>query len=202
MPKVKVARKSTWVDMTAMCDVAFLLLTFFILTSNMTQKEPIQVATPSSISEIKIPETNIMTVWVSNDGKVFFGIDGQEKRIELLEKIGDMYHISFTKQEKKQFSLMNSFGVPVQKLKLLLALPPEKRDQKGMQEGMPVDSTDNQFKSWVRLAKEVNPKLTIAVKGDKGTPYPKIKRIMDTFQELKENRFNLITALEEAPKNI
>lgn len=202
MPKVKVARKSTWVDMTAMCDVAFLLLTFFILTSNMTQKEPIQVATPGSISEIKIPETNIMTVWISPDGKIFFGIDGQEKRVELLEKVGEHYHINFTKEEKKQFSLMNSFGVPVQKLKMLLAMEPAKRDQKGMQDGMPIDSTDNQFKTWVSLAKQVNPKLTIAVKGDKGTPYDKVKRIMDTFQELKENRFNLITAFEEAPKNL
>ena len=88
MPKVKVKRKSTWVDMTAMCDVAFLLLTFFMLTSNFTTKEPIQVDTPSSISEIKIPEVNIMKIVVDKGGKVFFGIDGQEKRVSLLEKIG------------------------------------------------------------------------------------------------------------------
>ena len=64
MPKVKVQRKSTAIDMTAMTDVAFLLLTFFMLTSNFTVKEPAQVSPPSSISEIKIPETDIFTILV------------------------------------------------------------------------------------------------------------------------------------------
>lgn len=80
MPKVKVPRKSTTVDMTAMCDVAFLLLTFFMLTSNFVAKEPIVVAVPSSISEIKIPERNIVTVLIDQEGKVFFGLDTQQDR--------------------------------------------------------------------------------------------------------------------------
>ena len=88
MPKVKIKRKSTAIDMTAMCDVAFLLLTFFMLTSNFTQKEPVAVDTPSSISEIKIPDRNIMLILVDPTGKVFFGIDGQENRIQLLTKMG------------------------------------------------------------------------------------------------------------------
>jgi biopolymer transport protein ExbD len=202
MPKVKIPRKSTFQDMTAMCDVAFLLLTFFILTSTMTQKEPIQVTTPSSISEIKIPETNIMTILVSTDGKIFFGIDGQDKRIELLEKIANMYHLSFTKEEIKRFSVINSFGIPVEKLKLFINMESDKRDLKGAQEGMPIDSLNNQFKSWASFSREINPKITVAIKADQGTPYPIIKRIMDTLVEIKINNFNLITAKEEAPKNI
>lgn len=88
MPKVKVPRKSTRIDMTAMCDVAFLLLTFFMLTSNFVAKEPIVVAVPSSISEIKIPETDIATVLIDKSGKVFFGLDAQQDRKELLDQIG------------------------------------------------------------------------------------------------------------------
>src|SRR3990172_8970183 len=103
MPKIKIKRKSTWIDMTAMCDVAFLLLTFFMLTSTFTQKEVISVSTPSSISEIKIPDINVMLVLVDPDGKVFFGIDGQDKRIELLKKMGEIYSIQFTDQELKTF---------------------------------------------------------------------------------------------------
>ena len=76
MSKVKIPRKSTLVDMTAMCDVAFLLLTFFMLTSNFTKKEPVVVNTPSSISEIKIPETDILMILVDSKGKIFVGIDG------------------------------------------------------------------------------------------------------------------------------
>ena len=87
MPKVKVPRKSTAVDMTAMCDVSFLLLTFFMLTSNFVAKEPIVVAVPSSISEIKIPERDILTVLIDKDGKIvqfFDSVDPNTHSAELL----------------------------------------------------------------------------------------------------------------------
>ncbi len=202
MPKVKVKRKSTWVDMTAMCDVAFLLLTFFMLTSNFTAKEAIQVDTPSSISEIKIPEVNIMKIVVDKEGKVFFGIDGQEKRISLLEKIGEAYKLDFTAEEKHQFSLVTSFGIPVEKMKAFLSLSSSDRDSKENALGIPSDSLNNQFKDWVKAARQVNPDLKIAIKADQSTPYPKIKNVMNTLQELDENRYNLITSLEEAPENL
>ncbi|MFZ4400969.1 MAG: ExbD/TolR family protein [Bacteroidales bacterium] len=202
MPKVKAKRKSTWVDMTAMCDMAFLLLTFFMLTSNFTVKEPIQVDTPSSISEIKIPETNIMKIVVDKEGKVFFGIDGQEKRISLLEKLGEAYKINFTPEEKHQFSLVTSFGQPLEKMKSFLALTPEQRDLKENAIGIPSDSLNNQFKDWVRAARAVNKELKIAIKADQKTPYPKIKNVMNTLQDLNECRFNLITSLEEVPTSL
>jgi len=200
MPKVKVKRKSTWVDMTAMCDMAFLLLTFFMLTSNFTVKEPIQVDTPSSVSEIKIPETNIMKIVVDKEGKIFFGIDGQDKRISLLEKIGDLYKINFSKEEKHQFSLVTSFGIPIEKMKAFLALSSSDRDLKENALGIPSDSLNNQFKDWVQAARKVNSELKIAIKADRKTPYPKIKNVMNTLQDLDENRYNLITSLEEAPE--
>jgi len=202
MPKVKVQRKSTAVDMTAMCDVAFLLLTFFMLTSNFTQKEAIQVVTPSSISEIKIPETNIMSILVDKDGKVFFGIDKADNRIALLDEIAKENNLTFSKEEKYAFSLTGTFGVPLNKLKAFLDLPPEARDLKENAIGIPCDSTDNQFKSWVRLGRKVNPALRIAIKADQKTPFPKIKTVMSTLQDLRENRYNLITSLEEAPKGL
>jgi Biopolymer transport protein len=199
MPKVKIPRKSTAIDMTAMCDVAFLLLNFFMLTSNFIQKAPVQVVTPSSISEIKIPETNIMTILVDKTGRIFFGIDGQDKRIELLQEVGKIYNITFTKSELKTFSVIGSFGVPIEKMKTFLALTPEQRDSKESAVGIPIDSTNNQFKNWVKVARTVNPKITIAVKGDQGCSIKVIKNVMGTLQDLRENRFNLITALEEVP---
>jgi len=202
MPKVKAKRKSTWVDMTAMCDMAFLLLTFFMLTSNFTVKEPIQVDTPSSISEIKIPETNIMKIVVDKEGKIFFGIDGQDKRISLLEKVGELYKINFTTEEKHQFSLVNSFGIPIEKMKAFLALSSSDRDLKENAFGIPGDSLNNQFKDWIQAARKVNTELKIAIKADRKTPYPKIKNVMNTLQELDENRYNLITSLEEAPDKL
>jgi len=203
MPKAKIARKSTFVDMTAMTDVAFLLLNFILLTSNFVKPEAVSVSAPSSVSEVKIPEVNIMTILVDPDGKVFFGIDNQDARVELLSKIGDTYNISFTAQEKKEFGLVNSFGVPVESLKAFLAMPSDKRSSKENALGIPCDSINNQFKTWVKFAREINGKdMAIAIKCDQTTPYPKIKNVMNSLQELRENRFNLITNLEGMPQGL
>jgi biopolymer transport protein ExbD len=196
MPKAKLKRKSTWVDMTAMCDVAFLLLTFFMLTSNFVKKEPVLVATPSSVSEIKIPETNIMTVLVDKTGKVYFGIDGQDKRQQLIEKMASTYGITLTPDEIKRYTVLDLVGNPMQAMKTYLNLKPEIRDLPTNNLGIPSDSTDNQFKSWVKSAREINPDLRIAIKADETTPYPVIKKVMKSLQELDENRYNLITRLE------
>jgi len=196
MPKAKLKRKSTWVDMTAMCDVAFLLLTFFMLTSNFVKKEPVLVTTPSSVSEIKIPETNIMTILVDKTGKIYFGIDGQEKRKELIEKMAAAYSITLTPDEIKRYTVLDLVGNPMQAMKTYLNLKPEVRDLPNNNLGIPADSTDNQFKLWVKSAKEVNPDIRIAIKGDENTPYPVIKKVMKSLQELDQNRYNLITRLE------
>jgi len=196
MPKVKIPRKSTVVDMTAMCDVAFLLLTFFMLTSNFTNKEAAVVNAPSSISEIKIPERNIMLVLVDDNGKLFFGIDGQENRMALLEKMGTLYNINFNQDELKEFSLVNSFGIPISQMKSFLALKPEERDTQVYTPGIPCDSVDNQLKNWVSMTRSISKEYRIAIKADQATPYPTIKKLMGTLQGLSENRYNLITTLE------
>lgn len=200
MPRVKIPRKSTLLDMTAMCDVAFLLLTFFMLTSNFTKKEPALINTPSSISEIKIPERNIMVILVDAKGKVFVGIDGQENREKLLTKMGEAYNIIFSPEELKQFSVINSFGVPIAMMKTFLNMRTEDRDKEENALGVPCDSLDNQFKNWVSAARNIEGKdMRIAIKGDKVTTYPTIKKLMGTLQDLNENRYNLITSLENVP---
>lgn len=199
MPKVKIKRKSTWIDMTAMCDVAFLLLTFFMLTSNFTKKEPVLVATPSSVSEIKIPETNIMTILVDPTGKIYFGIDGQDKRELLIERMASTYKITLTPEERKRYSLLDLVGNPMYAMKAFLNLAPDIRDLPQNNLGIPTDSTDNQFKQWVKSARDINPDLRIAIKADEKTPFPVIKKVMKSLQELDESRYNLITKLETAP---
>ncbi|MBL7969471.1 MAG: biopolymer transporter ExbD [Prolixibacteraceae bacterium] len=197
MPKVKVPRKSTTVDMTAMCDVAFLLLTFFMLTSNFVAKEPIVVAVPSSISEIKIPERDIATVLIDREGKVFFGLDTQQDRKEVLDNVGKAYSISFSEKELNEFSKISMSGVPIEKMKAFLALSTEQRDSKEAAIGIPADSINNQFKVWMKTARQVNRNLRLAIKSDQGTPYKVIKDVMGTLQNIDENRYNLITSLEQ-----
>ncbi len=187
--------------MTAMSDVTVLLLTFFMLTSTFIKKEPVMVSTPGSVSEIKIPETNILSILVDPDGKVFMSLDKQEDKANVLKLLGEDYGIKFTDKEMYSFSLLPSFGVPVETMKQFLNLAPDDQDRVLKDYGIPTDSINNQFKQWVRHAREVNPGLVIAIKADQNTPYPKIKNIMNTLQDLRENRYNLITTLKQMPDN-
>ena len=196
MPKVKVKRKSTLIDMTAMSDVTVLLLTFFMLTSTFIQKEPVTVTTPGSVSEIKIPESDILQILVDPQGKVFMTLDKQEDRVEVLKKVGEEYGITFTPEEINKFRLANSFGVPISQMKAFLALSEDEQDATLKELGIPTDSTDNQFKVWVKSAREQNRNLRIAIKADQTPPYPEIKTIMTSLQDIRENRYNLITSLK------
>lgn len=182
--------------MTAMSDVTVLLLTFFMLTSTFIQKEPVIVATPASISEIKIPETNIMQILVDPTGKVFLSLDKQEDRVAVLQGVGDTYGITFTNEELNKFKLLNSFGAPIQQMKSFLALSTSEQDKVLGTLGIPTDSINNQFAVWVTKARIQNKALRIAIKADRTTPYPQIKTVMSSLQDIKENRYNLITSLK------
>jgi biopolymer transport protein ExbD len=210
MPKVKIPRKSTLVDMTAMCDVAFLLLTFFILTSKFRPQEPVQINMPGSRAERKIAEQNIMMLTVNNDGKVFWGVDNQKVRARTLERMMTNYpDVQFTEEQKAKFVTLESFGVPFHMLPSLLD---DKIKNDDSAPGIPVDSSAsrynrNELADWVfagrvadnelRIAQEIESDgIDVAVKGDGATDYPKMKKIMDTLVDKKVNKFNLVTALK------
>lgn len=200
MSKAKVARKSTLIDMTAMSDVTVLLLTFFMLTSTFVKKEPVQVQTPASVSEIKIPDTNILQILIDPKGKVFMSMDKQDDLVNTLQAVGAEYGVEFTSQELNKFKLLPTFGVPIKDMQAFLALKAEEQDEILSNYGIPTDSVDNQFKIWVKNARMNNKDLRIAIKADQGTPYKVIKSVMSSLQDLKENRYNLITALKETSK--
>lgn len=196
MGRAKIKKKSTFIDMTAMSDVTVLLLTFFMLTSTFVKKEPVQVFTPASVSEIKIPETNILQILVDPQGKIFMSLDKQPDMKAVLEKMGEEYGVDFTPEQEKKFVTASTFGVPMRSMQKFLDLPTEQQDKLLKNEGIPCDSTDNQFKSWVRNARQVNPDLRNAIKADASTPYAVIKNVMSSLQDLRENRYNLITSLK------
>ena len=196
MGRAQIKKKSTFIDMTAMSDVTVLLLTFFMLTSTFVKKEPVQVTTPASVSEIKIPETNVLQILVDPEGKIFMSLDKQQDMQAVLESMGEEYGIKFTPEQEKRFILSSTFGVPIRSMQKYLDLPEDQRDKILKNEGIPCDSVDNQFKSWVRNARQVNPDLRIAIKADASTPYAVIKNVMSSLQDLRENRYNLITSLK------
>lgn len=200
MSKGKMKKKSMRVDMTAMCDVSFLLLTFFVLTSTAKMPEPLPVDTPSSTVQTKLPESNLATVIVG-DKKVFFGVLGKEERIATLEKMGERYQIDFNDKEKAVFSYLEGVGTPMNELKKFLNQPSEVRNKiSADQPGIPTDSLNNQLKDWVEMARTVtkeknNKVLDVAIKGDAEEHYPEIKKVIDILQAQRVNKFFLVTGL-------
>ncbi|MBB6384931.1 biopolymer transport protein ExbD [Flavobacterium notoginsengisoli] len=189
-------KKSTSTDMTAMCDVAFLLLTFFILTATAKVPEALPVDMPSSVAQTKLPDSDLAIITVGK-GKVFFDIKGREIRKRTLEGIGAKYGINFSEEDKTKFSLMDDFGVPVTGLKQIIDMKAADRT-KAEQPGIPLDSLDNQLKEWLLISRRAtidldDKELQIAIKGDAKEEYPKIKKIMDILQDQKINSFNLVT---------
>ena len=197
MAKVKVPRKSTSVDMTAMTDVAFLLLTFFMLATQFKPDEPVQVITPASVAEIPLPDVDVMLITISNDNNVFFDLQGEHYKKTLLEKMGVKYSIVFTEDEKTKFSQMSSFGLPIAQLKQYINLSPEKRGS-FPSGGIPCDSLQNELGDWVWQSRLTNNSFRVAIKGDRDVSYPTIKQVINTLQEKDVNRFNFITSMESA----
>lgn len=195
---VKTSKKATSIDMTAMCDVAFLLLTFFILTATAKVPEAMPIDMPSSTVQSKLPESNLATLTIGN-GKVFFDMKGKEVRIEALEKMGEKYGFEFSDEDKNEFSLMEGFGVDIASLKSVINMKSSERLEAN-QPGIPKDSLDNQLADWLRIARQANidindAEMEVAIKGDAKEEYPMIKKVMDILQDQGVNSFSLVTGL-------
>lgn len=200
MAKIKMSKKMTSIDMTAMCDVAFLLLTFFILTATAKQQEPLPVDTPASTVQTKLPDNNLATITIGNKGVVFFGMTDRDIREETLNMMAQKYNLTFSEEEKKRFALIETFGVPVQNLKQIIEMNGTERNKQGVQPGIPKDSLNNQLADWIQYARRAtidlhNKEIAIAIKGDAKEQYPQIRQIMDILQNQKINSFNLVTGL-------
>src|SRR5919112_6154523 len=116
MPKVKPHRTSPSLDMTPMVDLAFLLVTFFMLTTKFAPEESVVVDTPSSISELKLPENNVITLTVDKNKRVFFGVDAKQTKVQALQRVGAKYGVNFTAAQAKEFGDLPNFGLPINQL--------------------------------------------------------------------------------------
>jgi len=87
MSRIKAKRVGFRIDMTPMVDVAFLLLTFFMLTTKFRPPEVVKIDLPSSHSEVKLPESNILTVTVSGDNTFFMGVSSQPSRVKIFNAV-------------------------------------------------------------------------------------------------------------------
>ncbi len=208
MPKHKPKRGAPTIDMTAMTDVAFLLLTFFMLTAKAKPQETVIVDTPSSISETKLPEAGTLTILVSKEGKIYLDMTGSHTRMALIEDFNNTYNLGLDDKERLKFANLGSFGVPRSRLKQYIDTEPAERAA-FQTNGIPVDTADvnkSELADWIHNARltqfrmkqegTVKDEYVIVVKADKDTPYPAIQKVINTLTDINVNKFNLITSME------
>ncbi|MGY4383179.1 biopolymer transport protein ExbD [Pedobacter sp. UYP24] len=201
MPRAKVQRKSTAIDMTAMCDVSFLLLTFFILTATARQPDPLEVKIPTSTYKFKVPDVDLGILSIGK-GKVFYEVVGKDVKMATLDKMGERYKIKFTPEQRERFGVVGAFGVPIANLPAFIDMSAEERNKYAKTTlGIPVDSTNNQLSEWLlqsrnSVAELHQTQMRVTIKGDSEEEYPFIKKIVDILQKQKINKFSLITSTE------
>lgn len=198
MPKIKVKKGSVSLDMTAMCDVAFLLLTFFVLTAKAKPMEPVEVSTPSSIVDLPVPDVDVITLLVDDKGRTFVNLDNKDNsRQYWLDNMKDQFKFNVNAEQTKNFVNGGPIGVPVANLPDYLAADANKKKEiEKTTPGIPLDSSNtdaNQLKDWIINARRANQSAKVVIKADQKAPYASIKKVMKTLQDQGVDRFSLLT---------
>lgn len=203
MPKVKIPRKSTTVDMTAMCDVAFLLLTFFILATKQKPPEVLSVKTPTSVSSKAAPDKSIL-ITLTKDGKVFLMLGDETKKSAIIDDFNTTRGLQLTSSELNKLKKSEYIGLPVNQLKS--ALNATQEIPATAMAGIPTDSTNNELSFWIRSVTnaykgEDQRKLQemILVKGDGEALYPIFKNVKEALKANEIFKFRIVTEGEQVP---
>jgi biopolymer transport protein ExbD len=200
MARGKIKRGSTIVDMTAMCDVAFLLLTFFILATQFKPSEAVEVSPPSSVSSKHAPQKDFFNVTISKDNQIFIDMD-EGMRKDVLENVAKQRNLSFSPEDLNYFARANYVGVPLSQLKQFIRLTPEELGKVKMQ-GIPSDSTNNELLSWITAAVAVSQGKVVnfLIKGDNAAKYTTFSNVIQDFKKNEVFKYNLVTNAADIPQ--
>ena len=199
MGKIKIEKKDIWIDMTPMSDVMTLLLCFFMLTSTFLTPEPVKVNTPSSVSEVKVPENDVLNILVSPEGNIYVGSENKNTMVAMMETVTDKFGVQLNGTQIKHFKEDAMIGAPMSLFADYLNLDTEKMGEEIQKLSIPLDSIDggkSEFQEWVSAARDANPDIRLAIKADAKTSYAVIKKMMSELQDMNENRYQLITNLD------
>jgi biopolymer transport protein ExbD len=200
MGRAKIKRGSTTVDMTPMCDVAFLLLTFFILATKFKPPDVLEVTPPSSVSNKVAPQKDFINVTIDKDNKVFLSMDDAMKD-DVFDELAKERNMTFTPEDKKNFEMATFIGVPFSQLTQFIKLQPDQIKAATLP-GIPVDSTNNELKAWISAAvnARLGEKLNFLIKGDDASKYTTFSGVIDAFKANEIYKYNLVTNAKQVPE--
>jgi len=206
MARPKIPRKSTNVDMTAMCDVAFLLLSFFILTTKPKPSEAVPIQTPSSVAAQIAPEKDLVMISMNKDGKVFLstgdGTADKDMKQAIIESVNSTKGLGLSPQEIQLLRVAPFIGAPLAQLKQQAKMLPEQMTAETLT-GIPCkDTTNNEMVDWMRGVKDAyagRPTPNILLKGDNAAKYPFFKNIVAALKKNDLLKFQMVTNPEAVP---
>ena len=204
MPSVKIPRKSTDNDMTPFVDVAFLILSFFMLATKFKPPEAVEITTPNSVSSKELEQKDAIVVTMDKDGRVFFTMQVEKDQTPILaviKNVSSSRNLGLTQEQMNAFVKNPTVGVPYASLKDYLSRSEEEQKQI-RQPGIPIkDSASNELYYWVRDAVSAysGKKINYMIKGDNNAKYPFFKNVLDAFKRNEIFKFQLVTAPEDAP---
>ncbi|MER3463124.1 MAG: biopolymer transporter ExbD [Chitinophagaceae bacterium] len=206
MPSVKIPRKSTDTDMTPFVDVAFLILSFFMLATKFKPPDPVEITTPNSVSTKKADQIkDALVVIMDKQGRVFFDVqqsNGTDVKKKMIENMNSTRNLGLSPAEMNVFVQGKApIGASFSQLKSFLS---QAADPKAIAAapGIPVkDSANNELTVWVRdaLSAFSGTKLSYVIRGDNSAKFPEFKRVMESFKNNGQNKFQLVTSPEDAP---
>jgi biopolymer transport protein ExbD len=198
-------RKSTDTDMTPFVDIAFLILTFFIMATKFKPPEPVQIKTPSSVSSDKLKATDALLIEIDTLGRVFFTMnlksDPNGLKRQLISNMNNTRSLGLSEQHYANFSVYPTIGVPFSKLKSMLSVDTKDRANLKM-EGIPSDSTNNELDFWIRDASVLlsdRTDIEIMIKADNQTKFPAFKNVVEALRKNNQLKYQLITTPEGVP---
>jgi biopolymer transport protein ExbD len=205
MPSVKIPRKSTATDMTPFVDVAFLILSFFMLATKFKPPAPVTINTPHSVSAEKLKEENAVLIEFDSVGRVYFTMNVKNPndnglKLDLIKEVNNNRKLGLTDQEMQSFARYTTVGSPFSQIKALLDLSKEQRN-KTKQVGIPVDSTNNELTTWIGAAKVAfqGQQVFYMIKGDNNATYPTFKGVIAALKANDELKYKLITDPKTVP---
>ena len=204
MPSVKIPKKSTDTDMTPFVDIAFLILSFFIMATKFKPPEPVEIKTPGSVLSQKLPESNAVLITVDSSNRVFFSVLSDKDKTKydaVIRGINESQKLGLSPEEIQNYRQTFAVGVPFGGLKQLLSLPASEQG-KLKQPGIPVtDTLNNQLYWWILESKKAfaGEELKFLIKGDGESKYPTFEAIVNALKKNEEFKYNLVTALDDVP---